>query len=86
MLLLNAMRATAAHSSMAFASSLFTPVTESVPPETPDTARARSSVTPAPAGSRGATPKVPANPPTQQEPTHKAAPGAGRKKRKRAFS
>lgn len=82
MLLLNAMRATAAHSSMAFASSLFTPVTESVPPETPDTARARSSVTPAPAGSRGATPKVP----TQQEPTHKAAPGAGRKKRKRAFS
>lgn len=81
MLLLNAMRATAAHSKMSLPSSAFTGSTENLVADTP-APHIRSSATPAPTPSQGATPKNTTNPPTVQEPT-KAPPGAGKKKRKR---
>ncbi|KAG6896282.1 hypothetical protein C0992_009332 [Termitomyces sp. T32_za158] len=82
MLLLNAMRATAAHSQMALASSTFAASVEAVPAETP-AAHARSSATPGPS-SQIATPKVAQSVSIQQEPV-KAPPGGGKKKRKRAW-
>ncbi|KAG6889365.1 hypothetical protein C0995_001430 [Termitomyces sp. Mi166 len=81
MLLLNAMRATAAHSQMSLASSAFAAASvEAAHPETPAT-HVRSSVTPGPS-SQGATPKVLQGVPTPQEPV-KAPAGSGKKKRKR---
>ncbi|RDB28409.1 Mediator of RNA polymerase II transcription subunit 6 [Hypsizygus marmoreus] len=81
MLLLNAMRATAAHSKMSLPLSTFASNLESVPSETP-VAHQRSSATPGPSSSQGTTPKVVQSAPTPQEPV-KAPPGGGKKKRKR---
>ncbi|KAG5715253.1 Mediator of RNA polymerase II transcription subunit 6 [Termitomyces sp. T112] len=80
MLLLNAMRATAAHSQMSLASSTFAASVEAAHEETPTT-HVRSSVTPGPS-SQGATPKVLQSVPASQEPV-KAPVGGGKKKRKR---
>ncbi|KAG5648217.1 hypothetical protein DXG03_006172 [Asterophora parasitica] len=80
MLLLNAMRATAAHSKMSLASSAFAASAENLPAETPVT-HIRSSATPGPS-SQAATPKNVPNAPTTQEPA-KVPPGGGKKKRKR---
>ncbi|GLB36449.1 putative MED6 mediator sub complex component [Lyophyllum shimeji] len=81
MLLLNAMRATAAHSKMSHPSSAFAASAENMPAETPAT-HTRSSVTPGPSSSRATTPKIIQGTPTPQQPT-KAPAGAGKKKRKR---
>lgn len=81
MLLLNAMRATAAHSKMSLASSAFATNAETVLSET-SAPEIRSSVTPGPSSSQGTTPKLVQNAPTPQEPV-KAPAGAGKKKRKR---
>jgi mediator of RNA polymerase II transcription subunit 6 len=87
MLLFNAMRTTAAHSSMSF-SSQSTTGAESVQPEVSAQLSAlgvRSSTTPAPSAPV-ATPKPPPNAPTPQEaPPTKAPAGGGKKKRKREF-
>ncbi|KAG6817606.1 hypothetical protein H0H87_006234 [Tephrocybe sp. NHM501043] len=80
MLLLNAMRATAAHSKMSLPSSAFAASLEHVQTDTPAT-HMRSSPTPGPS-SQGATPKIVQNAPTPQEPTRAPA-GSGKKKRKR---
>jgi len=80
MLLLNAMRATAAHSKMSLASSTFAANAETAPSETPG-AQIPSSSTPGPS-SQATTPKVAQNAPTPQEPV-KAPAGGGKKKRKR---
>ncbi|KAG6910576.1 hypothetical protein DXG01_009527 [Tephrocybe rancida] len=79
-LLLNAMRATAAHSKMSLASSAFAAGVDTVQAETPAT-HIRSSITPGPS-SQAATPKVLQTAPTPQEPA-KAPAGTGKKKRKR---
>ncbi|KAF8078296.1 MED6-domain-containing protein [Lyophyllum atratum] len=81
MLLLNAMRATAAHSKMSLASSAFAISAENAPAETPAT-HLRSSATPGPSSSQGTTPKIIQSAPTQLEPA-KAPAGGGKKKRKR---
>lgn len=80
MLLLNAMRATAAHAKMSLPSSAFAVSAESLVADTP-APHIRSSATPAPTPSQGATPKNAPNAPTPQEPT-KAPAGGGKKKRK----
>ncbi|KAG6869160.1 hypothetical protein C0993_012259 [Termitomyces sp. T159_Od127] len=80
MLLLNAMRATAAHSQMALASSTFAASVEAARVEAP-AAHVRSSVTPGPSP-QIATPKVVQSVPTPQEPV-KAPAGTGKRKRKR---
>ncbi|KAF5377514.1 hypothetical protein D9615_005133 [Tricholomella constricta] len=78
MLLLNAMRATAAHSKMSLASSTFAASAENLPLAT----HIRSSATPGPSSSQATTPKIVQNAPTPQEPA-KAPAGGGKKKRKR---
>ncbi|KAF9270525.1 MED6-domain-containing protein [Marasmius fiardii PR-910] len=82
MLLMNAMRATAAHSKGTLSSSALARSAETVLPEPPALVTGRSSMTPAPSSavSRGATPK-----PVTQEVTVKGPPGAGKKKRKRTM-
>ncbi|KAJ3917749.1 MED6-domain-containing protein [Lentinula edodes] len=77
-LLMNAMHATAAHSSASLASLALAPTVESVLPDPAASLASRMSATPAPVVSRVATPK-----PIHQEPPPKAAPGGGKKKRKR---
>ncbi|KAK7058323.1 Mediator of RNA polymerase II transcription subunit 6 [Paramarasmius palmivorus] len=83
MLLMNAMRATAAHSKSALSSSALARSAEGIPLDTSALAGTnRSSVTPAPTtsvASRGTTPKPSA------EPSSKASAGAGKKKRKRTM-
>uniref|UniRef100_A0A0W0FXZ7 Mediator of RNA polymerase II transcription subunit 6 n=1 Tax=Moniliophthora roreri TaxID=221103 RepID=A0A0W0FXZ7_MONRR len=83
MLLMNAMRATAAHSKSALSSSALARSAESVPMDTSAIAATnRSSSTPGPAASvasRGTTPKPPF------ESSSKVVPGAGKKKRKRTI-
>ncbi|KAG7099522.1 hypothetical protein E1B28_001365 [Marasmius oreades] len=82
MLLMNAMRATAAHSKGTLSSNALARSAETVLPEPSALVTSRSSATPAPASaiSRGATPK-----PVIQEPTVKGPPGGGKKKRKRTM-
>jgi mediator of RNA polymerase II transcription subunit 6 len=83
MLLLNAMRTTAIHSNMSFTSA-FSSGAENALPETPSAQALRSSTTPVPGGSQGATPKGPISAPTPQEAHPVRAPaGAGKKKKKR---
>ncbi|GAW04745.1 MED6-domain-containing protein [Lentinula edodes] len=79
-LLMNAMHATAAHSSASLASLALAPTVESVLPDPAASSASRMSATPAPVVSRVATPK-----PIHQEPPPKAAPGGGKKKRKRTM-
>ncbi|KAF8832627.1 hypothetical protein HHX47_DHR1001732 [Lentinula edodes] len=79
-LLMNAMHATAAHSSASLASLALAPTVESVLPDPAASLASRMSATPAPVVSRVATPK-----PIHQEPPPKAAPGGGKKKRKRTM-
>ncbi|KAG2368760.1 MED6 mediator sub complex component-domain-containing protein [Suillus spraguei] len=79
MLMYNAMRSTAIHSKISFSSSASVRDGESVPPES---LGRRSSATPAPTLTRAATP---ASGPTLQDTLPpKGAPGAGKKKKKRA--
>ncbi|KAG6866853.1 hypothetical protein C0991_008789 [Blastosporella zonata] len=80
MLLLNAMRATAAHSKMSLVSSAFAASVEPAVTEAPANP-VRSSATPGPS-SQGVTPKVVQSAPTPQEPARAPA-GSGKKKRKR---
>ncbi|THV06069.1 MED6-domain-containing protein [Dendrothele bispora CBS 962.96] len=82
-LLMNAMRATAAHSPVSLSTSALARTAESVPPEPPaGPSTTRNSVTPVPTVSRVSTPKIPT-----QEPAiaAKSAPGGGKKKRKRTM-
>ncbi|KAK7468653.1 Mediator of RNA polymerase II transcription subunit 6 [Stygiomarasmius scandens] len=84
MLLMNAMRATAAHSKVALSTSALARAADSVPPEAPPAPLTnRTSVTPAPTVSRVSTPKI-----STQEPAiaAKSAPGGGKKKRKRTMA
>ncbi|KAF5375052.1 hypothetical protein D9758_000056 [Tetrapyrgos nigripes] len=84
MLLMNAMRATAAHSKVALSTSALARTAESVPPEiTAASSTARNSVTPAPTASRVSTPKIPVQEPAAAT---KSAPGGGKKKRKRTMA
>jgi len=80
MLLLNAMRTTAAHLRRPSPSA---PSAENPPSEMPITQQ-RLSATPAPPSSRVTTPKVPQTGPATQE-AAKAPAGAGKKKRKRTL-
>lgn len=86
MLLYNAMRTTAAHSSASF--SLPTAPSEPSMADTPAAASAaRASATPAPALPRGGTPRAASTAPTPQEAVPvKNPPGAGKKKKKRTSS
>ncbi|KAJ3936628.1 MAG: MED6-domain-containing protein [Lentinula lateritia] len=79
-LLMNAMHATAAHSSASLASLALAPTVESLLPDPAASSASRMSATPAPVVSRVATPK-----PIHQEPPPKSAPGGGKKKRKRTM-
>ncbi|GBE78049.1 MED6 mediator subfamily complex component-domain-containing protein [Sparassis latifolia] len=83
MLLINAMRTTALHANVTF--TLPAAVSESTVTETPALGTgARSSATPAPAPTRGATPKrVPDAPTPPENQPVKGPPGGGKKKRKR---
>ncbi|TFK41313.1 MED6-domain-containing protein [Crucibulum laeve] len=80
MLLVNAMRATAAHSKMSFTTSAFAQAVDSMTADTPATSQIRSSVTPAP--SMQEVPMKASPYPTVQEPV-KGPPGGGKKKKKR---
>ncbi|KAJ4499058.1 MED6 mediator sub complex component-domain-containing protein [Lentinula lateritia] len=71
-LLMNAMHATAAHSSASLASLALAPTVESLLPDPAASSASRMSATPAPVVSRVATPK-----PIHQEPPPKSAPGGG---------
>ncbi|KAJ4476670.1 MED6-domain-containing protein [Lentinula aciculospora] len=84
-LLMNAMHATAAHSSASLASRTLAPVAESIPtdPAVAASSANRMSATPAPVTPRVPTPKIK---PINQEPPPKAAPGGGKKKRKRTMA
>ncbi|KAH7915117.1 MED6-domain-containing protein [Hygrophoropsis aurantiaca] len=85
LLMLNAMRTTALHSNLSFSSRALAGEGESSLSENQTSGSAqRSSATPAPTVTRGATPKAPSNAPTPQDnPSAKGAPGGGKKKKKR---
>ncbi|KAH7927365.1 MED6-domain-containing protein [Leucogyrophana mollusca] len=86
LLMLNAMRTTALHSNLSFASRAPAGEGESAL-STHQTGGAgqRSSATPAPPAARDSTPKIPSGAPTPQDnPPNKGAPGGGKKKKKRA--
>ncbi|KAF9459424.1 MED6 mediator sub complex component-domain-containing protein [Collybia nuda] len=80
-LLLNAMRATAAHAKASLPSNTFSANSDSLMVDTP-APHISSSATPAPTPSQSATPKNATNVPSPQEIT-KVPPGGGKKKRKR---
>jgi mediator of RNA polymerase II transcription subunit 6 len=84
MLLLNAMRATAAHSKMALASSNFGAATEAAIAAEGVPTNARSSATPGPSHSQAATPNIPQNAPTPQDGPKQLISGV-KKKKKRPF-
>ncbi|KAF8971492.1 MED6 mediator sub complex component-domain-containing protein [Flammula alnicola] len=77
MLLLNAMRATAAHSKMAFSASSLTQNMEGLEPDTPVTTTMRSSATPAPMSQETLSKTL------TQEPGNRGPIGGGKKKKKR---
>lgn len=79
---MNAMRATALHSKTAFSASVSEANLETVL-DTSATQGVRNSATPAPAPAAA---KTPAAPPASQEPSSRAPPGAGKKKRKRMLT